>query len=186
METLIARRLFTVTDYHKMAEAGILNEDDRVELIEGEIVEMSPIGFRHLAQVDHLNVLFMRGLLDKAIVRVQGSVRLNIHSEPQPDLVLLRWRADFYKNTAAGPEDILLIVEVADSSLAYDRDVKAPLYARAGVAEFWLIDLNAESIDVYRGPAPDGFREMFKAQGNDPLSPLAFPKLVLSCKEILI
>lgn len=186
METLIARHPFTVTDYHKMAEAGILYEDDRVELIEGEIVDMSPIGRKHLAQVDHLNVLFVRGLSDKAIVRVQGSVRLSIRTEPQPDLVLLRWRADFYKNADAAPEDVLLVVEVADSSLAYDRDVKASLYARSGIPEFWLIDLNGESIGVYRGPGPDGFREMFTVRGDDRLSPRAFPEFALSANEILL
>src|SRR5487761_1088468 len=109
METMATRHPFTVTDYHRMAEASILADDERVELIEGEIVDMTPIGIRHLAQVDHLTVQFVRGLSEKAIVRVQGSVRLSIRSEPEPDLLLLRWQADFYKNAAAGPEDVLLV-----------------------------------------------------------------------------
>src|SRR5262249_48453126 len=151
---------FTVADYHRMAEAGILDEDDRVELIEGEIVDMTPIGRRHQARVDHLAELFFRGLAEKVIIRVQGSIRLSDLSEPEPDLVLLRRRADFYADADAGPADVLLIVEVADTSLPHDRDVKVPLYARAGIPEVWLVDLNGESVGVHREPGPQGYREV--------------------------
>src|SRR5438132_14249277 len=106
----LTRRLFTVDEYHRMADAGILLEDDRVELIEGELIEMAPIGNKHNAAVDRLNELFVERLQRRAIVRVQGSVRLNLHSEPQPDLVILRRRGDFYADVPAGPEDILVVI----------------------------------------------------------------------------
>src|SRR4051794_31509585 len=176
---------FTVLDYHRMAETGILREDDRVELIEGEIVDMTPLGRRHLARVDHLAELLFRGLGERAIVRVQGSIRLGERSEPQPDLVLLRRRADYYAETDAGPADILLVVEVADTSLAHDRDVKVPLYARAGIPEVWLIDLNGENIAIYREPGSAGYRDVFTVRGDARLSPRAFPELVLTPGQII-
>jgi Uma2 family endonuclease len=179
------RHRFRVADYHRMAEAGILGEDDRVELIEGEIVDMTPIGRRHQARVDHLAELFIRGLSDRAIVRVQGSIRLSEHSEPQPDLVLLRRRPDFYADADAGPDDVLLVVEVADTSLPHDRDVKVPLYARAGIPEVWLADLNDPSIIIYREPGPQDYREVYTARGQVRLSPRAFPELVITADQIL-
>jgi Uma2 family endonuclease len=185
MSAPVVRHRFTVADYHRMAETGILREDDPVELIEGEILEMTPIGRRHQASVDRLNDLFARGLGDRAIVRVQGSIRLNEYSEPEPDLVLLRRRADFYADQDAGPADVWLVVEVADSSLPYDRDVKAALYARAGIPEFWLVDVNGRSVTVYREPGPDAFSSEFVVQGDDRLSPWAFPEFLLTLGQIL-
>ena len=181
----LIRHRFTAADYHKMAEAGILHEDDRVELIEGELVDMTPIGRRHLACVDRLAELFIRGLGEKAIVRVQGAIRLSEHSEPQPDLILLRRRPDFYADADARPEDVWLIVEVADTSLPYDRGVKAPLYARSGIPEFWLVDLTGRSISLFRDPGPDGYRTVLVARGNEPLSVQAFPELPLTADQIL-
>jgi Uma2 family endonuclease len=185
MESLVTRHSFTVTDYHKMGEAGILGEDDRVELIEGEIVDLSPIGRRHLACVDRLNDLFVRGLAGRAIVRVQGSVILHERSEPQPDFVLLRWRPDFYADADAGPQDVLLIVEVADSSLEYDRRVKVPLYARMVIPETWLVNLRDGSIAAYRDPAPEGYRRVAVAHRGGPISLEAFPDFVLMVDQIL-
>ena len=185
MTMLVARRYFTVVEYHKMAEAGILGEDDRVELIEGEIVQMSPIGRGHLACVDRLNDLLVRGLGDEVIVRVQGSIRLNGGSEPEPDLVLLRRRPDFYASADAGPEDVLLVIEVADSSLAYDYGVKVPLYARAGISELWLVDLRDGSMSVFLEPAGEGYRSVVVVRGDDCVSPHAFPELVLTLGQIL-
>jgi Uma2 family endonuclease len=141
MGVQLARRLFTVAEYHKMAEAGILSEDDRVELLEGEIVAMSPIGSRHAGLVNRLNRLFSQRAGDQVVVSVQNPVRLGGYSEPQPDLALLRPRADFYTSSHPGPEDVLLAVEVAETSAAVDREVKVPLYARFGVPEVWLVDL---------------------------------------------
>jgi Uma2 family endonuclease len=176
---------FTVSDYHRMAEVGILGEDDRVELIEGEIVDMTPLGRRHQARVDQLAELLIHGLGEQAIVRVQGSVRLGERSEPQPDLVLLRRRADFYADADAESQDVLLVIEVADTSLAHDRDVKVPLYNRAAITEVWLVDLNGENVTVYREPGPRGYGDVFTARAQERLSPRVFPELVLTPVQIL-
>jgi Uma2 family endonuclease len=185
MSIAIARRRFTAAEYHRMAEAGILRYKERVELIEGEIVDMTPIGRRHMACVDRLNRFFVQGVGDEAIVRVQGSLRLHEHSEPQPDLVILRPRADFYAADDAGPADTLLIVEVADTSEHYDRQVKVPLYARAGIPEVWLVDLTAARISTYRRPDATGYAQAIVASGTDELSPLALPELALTAASIL-
>jgi Uma2 family endonuclease len=176
---------FTVSDYHRMAEVGILDENDRVELIEGEIVDMTPLGRRHQARVDQLAELLIRGLGERAIVRVQGSIRLGERSEPQPDLVVLRRRADFYADADVGPPDVLLVIEVADTSLAHDRDVKVPLYNRAAITEVWLVDLNGENVTVYREPGPRGYGDVFTARAQERLSPRLFPELVLTPVQIL-
>ncbi len=185
MATTVLRHRFTTADYHKMGEAGILDEDDRVELIEGELVDMTPVGRRHMACADRLAELFIRGLGEKAIVRVQGAIRLSEHSEPQPDLILLRRRPDFYAEVDARPEDVWLIVEVADTSLPYERGVKAPLYARSGIPEFWLVDLTGRSISLFRDPGPDGYRTVLVVQGSEPLTVQAFPELPLTGDQIL-
>jgi Uma2 family endonuclease len=184
MTTGIERHAFTVDDYHRMAEAGILCEDDRVELIDGEIINMTPIGSRHMGTVDWLNRLFSRAEGQEFIVRVQGSIRLGDRSEPEPDILLLMWRADFYRDRPARPEDALLLIEVADSSLDYDRDRKGPLYASAGIAEYWLVDLEAETITAYREPRPQGYTATRTAFHGDSLSPLALPDVEVSVDEL--
>src|SRR5262245_49782973 len=181
----LTRRLFTVDDYHRMTEAGILFEDDRVELIEGELIEMASIGNRHNAAVDRLNELFVDRLQHRAIVRVQGSVRLNERNEPQPDLVILRRREDFYESGTAGPGDTLLVIEVADSSLDFDRDIKAPLYARTGIAEFWLVDLQARMVTVFRDPVASGYRSERTAQADETLSPASLPEVTILVREVM-
>lgn len=160
---LATRHRFTVDDYHRMAAAGVLGEDDRVELLEGEIVDMSPIGARHAACVNRLTRLLTSRLGDRAIVAVQNPVRLSDLSEPQPDVAVLHDRANFYAEAPPGPGDVVVLVEVADTTPAFDRGVKAPLYGRAGVAETWVVDLEAEAIDVFRGPGPDGYAEARRA-----------------------
>ncbi len=144
-----------------MGEAGILHEDDRVELIEGDIVDMTPIGSWHAGAVAHLGRLLDRAVGDCAIVWVQNPVILNNLSEPEPDLALLLPRRDFYKPAHPRPEDVLLIVEVADSSLRYDREVKVPLYARHGIPEVWLVDVESKALAVYRLPDGDSYREVY-------------------------
>jgi Uma2 family endonuclease len=176
---------FTRAEYHKMVDAGILHEDSPVELIEGEILEMSPIGRRHKASVDRLTRLFSRSLGDAAIVRVQSSVVLGDRSEPEPDLALLRWRDDFYATADEMPDDVLLIIEVADSSEGYDRQTKAPLYARYGIPELWIAMLNADQVIVYRDPMPDGYAMTRVARRGESISPLAFPDLAFAVEEIL-
>ena len=176
---------FTVDEYCRMAETGILAPDSRVELIDGEIIEMAPIGRRHLACVDRLNYEFVTGLGQRAIVRIQGALRLSRHSEPEPDLVVLRPRTDYYAGRDAGPEDTLLVVEVADTSERYDRQVKVPLYAGAVIPEVWLVDLMAGSVTVYRDPSPTGYTSTIVASGDNLLSPLAFPDFGLTAARIL-
>lgn len=141
MSVQLLRRKFTLEQYHKMAESGILTEDDRVELIRGEIVEMSPIGRRHAACVRRLVTLFSEKLRLRAIVDTQNPVELSDRSEPQPDVALLQPRPDFYEAGHPKAKDIFLLVEVADTTAETDRDVKIPLYAEDGISEVWLVDI---------------------------------------------
>jgi Uma2 family endonuclease len=152
MESWPQRHRITADEYHRMAEVGLLAPDARVELIEGEIIDMAPIGKDHMSVVDQLNRLFIRAVGDDAIVRIQGSVRLSKMSEPEPDLVLLKPRADFYRGELASAADTLLVIEVSESSLRYDRDVKVPFYARHGVPEVWIVDLPNNQLLVYGSP----------------------------------
>ncbi len=155
---LLTRHRLNVDDYHRMAEAGILGDDDRVELIDGELIDMAPIGQDHAATVNGLNHALFMACGDRAVVSIQNSLRLNRFNEPQPDAALFRPRADNYRTGAPpGPADVLLVVEVADSTLRYDRTVKLPLYARAGIAEVWIVDLHRRVVDVHRAPAGDAY-----------------------------
>jgi hypothetical protein len=157
-EDLIRRHRYTVEEYLRMGEAGILRADDRVELIEGEIAEMAPIGSRHAAFVRRLQRALDRAVGERAIVSVQNPIVLGPRSAPQPDLALLQPRADFYEPAHPGPADVILLVEVADTTQRYDRQVKLPLYARHGVPEAWLVDLEENAIEVFREPSADGYR----------------------------
>jgi Uma2 family endonuclease len=168
-----------------MAEAGILGEDDRIELIEGEIIEMSPIGSHHYGEVNRLNELFMHAFSDRAVVHIQNPIRLSEYTEPQPDVTLLQRRSDFYATHAPTPEDIFLVVEIADTSLAYDRQVKMRLYARSGVAEYWVIDLKAETVSVYREPGPDGYGMTQVVRRGEQIAPAAFPDRPVTVDAIL-
>ena len=185
MTVQVPKRLFTVDEYYRMAEAGLFSEDDRLELIEGEVVEMSPIGSRHAACVDRLNRLFSTRVEGRAIVRVQSPIRLGRYSEPQPDLALLQPRDDFYAQAHPEPEDVLLVVEVAETSAAYDREVKVPLYARSGIPEVWLVDLEAGQVEVYREPTPKGYREVERVGPGQPLAPQALPDRELAVEAII-
>jgi Uma2 family endonuclease len=176
---------FTRDEYHLMAKVGILKPDARVELIDGEIVEMSPIGRRHNGSVDTLAEVLIEGLERRANVRVQGSITLGEHGEPQPDIVVLRRRADFYRSADAGPEDVLLIIEVADSSEGYDRLTKAPLYALFQIPELWIADLNRDRVGIYRDPTPTGYATVQVARRGETISPLAFPDLQIAVDAIL-
>lgn len=149
MEIWPRRHRVTVHDYHRMAEVGVLAPDARVELIEGEIIDMAPIGQDHQSIVDQLNRMLVRAVGDDAIIRVQGSVRLGEWSEPQPDVVVLRPRPDFYRARLATGADSLLVIEVSDTTLLYDRDKKVPLYARHGVPEIWIVDVQHAALLVY-------------------------------------
>ena len=181
----VSRRRFTADDYHRMAACGILAEDDRVELLDGDIVEMTPIGPRHLARVDRLNDLLAHRFHGRAIVRVQGSIRLDPRSEPQPDLTLLKHRPDFYDRIATGPGDVLLMIEVGDTSADFDREVKLPLYARDGIPEVWLVNLSGGRLEVYATPEGAIYRDACFLERGESIAPTAFPDLVLQLDDIL-
>lgn len=181
----VQTRSFTVDEYYRMAEAGILHEDDRVELIRGAIVEMSPIGSRHAGCVDGLSTQFHARLSGRAIIRVQGPVRLSSSSEPQPDVMLLRPRSDFYRTSHPGPADVLLIVEVSDSSLEYDRGEKLSLYAEAGIPEVWIVDLEHERVEVYREPEAGRYRRQATFEKAAAMAPQAFPDVAIGADVIL-
>ena len=152
MPVWTTRRRFTVEEYHRMVHAGIFQEDDRIELLEGEVVEMTPIGSRHSGCVNRLTRLLSERSSGRALVSVQNPIRLAEHSEPQPDVALLTPRPDYYGNSHPEPGDILLLIEVTETSESYDRAVKVPLYARYGVQEVWLVDLAEDVVVVYRQP----------------------------------
>lgn len=179
------RKRFTCLEYHAMAGAGIFTEDDRVELIEGEIYQMAAIGNRHAGCVNRLNAFFTGGLGNRVIVSVQNPVQLNDFSEPEPDLAILRPRADFYSESHPAPGDILLVVEVADASLEYDRRKKIPIYARNGVAEAWLADLSQPALVVHREPSPQGYRQVQHYRPGERVAPQAFPDLLLEVSALL-
>jgi Uma2 family endonuclease len=185
MSIQLLRRRFTVEQYHQMAEAGILTENDRVELLDGEIVEMSPIGRRHAACVDRLNRLFGSRLGERAIVRVQNPIELSDRSEPQPDIVLLQPREDFYEAGHPQPQDILLLVEVADTTAEFDREVKIPLYASSRIAEVWLVDINGQCLEIYREPGANGYQNVQKLLRGQSIFIQAFPDINLTVDEIL-
>ncbi|MDM3847825.1 MAG: Uma2 family endonuclease [Aphanizomenon gracile PMC649.10] len=174
-----------VSQYHQMSEAGIFSENDKVELINGEIIEMSPIGRRHTACVNRLNSVFSQLLGKKVIIAVQNPITLNNLSEPQPDIALLKPRADFYESGHPQPQDVFLLIEVADSSLEYDRDVKIPLYASSGITEVWLVDIYEQVIIVYRYPSENGYSDIQKLSRGEKMSIQAFPEVNLVVDDIL-
>ena len=150
--THLETRLLSIEDYHKMIEAGILTEDERVELLAGNIVPMSPIGNKHILCVNRLNRLLSKLAGEIAIVSVQNPISLSSHSEPEPDISLWKGPIDQYDTHLPQPEDIYLVIEVADSSLSKDRDIKLPLYAEAGIPELWLVDLASSCVEIYTEP----------------------------------
>ena len=174
------RHKLDVDDYYRMADAGILGEDDRVELIDGDIIDMAPISQGQEAVVNGLNEALVMACMGRAIVSPQNSIRLGRWSAPQPDFAVLRRRADFYATgERPGPADVLLLIEVADSSLRFDQTVKLPLYARAGIAELWIVDLKRRVLDAYRKPAEDGYRETITCQPGDQLALALAPEIIV-------
>jgi Uma2 family endonuclease len=167
-----------------MADAGIFSEEQRIELLEGEVVKMTPIGHRHAACVDRLTRLLVLGSGDAAIVRVQSPVQLSDLSELQPDLVLLRPVDDFYASAHPRSEDVLLVIEVAETTASYDRDIKLPLYARAGLPAVWIVDLPRSAVDVYSDPRDQEYTQR-TTYGRGDLLRAELPKLELCIDELL-
>jgi Uma2 family endonuclease len=175
---------FTTESYHKMSELGLFKEGDRLELIKGEIIEMSPVGLKHASCVKRLNHLFMKKLGDQVIVGVQDPIQLEDNSEPQPDLVLLKPRSDFYANKHPQAKDILLLIEVSDSSLEYDRTVKIPLYAENQISEVWLVDLNESCLEIYRKPYQNYYQNTQKLSPINSIILSNFPKVEIKINEL--
>jgi Uma2 family endonuclease len=175
---------FTVEEYHKLAEIGLFGEDDRVELLNGEIVVMHAIGKRHAQAVTNLNMDFAEQARRRFMVSPQNPVWLDEMSEPEPDIVLVPWRR---KAGASHPQpaDVFLIIEVADSSLHYDRRDKMRAYARVGIREFWILNLEENVVEIFRSPQGDSYAETFRAGAGESLSPLAFPDVVIAIDEIV-
>lgn len=181
----VQRHRFTVDEYFRMGEAGVFAPDDRVELLDGEIFEMTPIGTTHAGCVNALEDLFRHHLRRRAIVAVQNPAIVSQFSAPQPDLCLLRPRADFYRRAHPRPADILLVVEVSNTSLPFDRTRKAPAYAAAGIAETWIVDLEGDTVLVHRRPTARGYRVSAVRRRGDSIAPLAFPTCRLAVSAIL-
>jgi Uma2 family endonuclease len=185
MAVYTSKRLFSVSEFEQMDQAGIFREDDRLELIDGKIFAMAPIGSRHAACVRRLQRLFTQELGERVLVDVQNPIVLHDRSEPLPDVMLLQPRADLYASGHPRPSDVLLVVEVADTSLAYDQEIKIPAYARSEIPEVWIIDLTSASVHVYRLPSPAGYREVTSLQGGAMLAPQCFPALALPVARML-
>ncbi|HEY0512386.1 MAG TPA: Uma2 family endonuclease [Thermoanaerobaculia bacterium] len=184
MAVPVQKRLLTIDEFERLWGDGVFPPEARLELIHGEIVEMTPIGDRHFLCVMFLGDL-LADLKPKGIASVQGPLRFRGQTSiPQPDAVVFRRRADFKQRPPRG-RDALLVVEVADSTLAYDRNTKIPLYAANGIPEAWLVDLSSDTIFVYRRPSADGYQDVRAYRRGDSISPLAFPEARFSVDEIL-
>jgi len=185
MSVNLAKHHFTVSEYERMGENGIFPPDARVELIEGEIIEMSPIGSRHAAAVDVAARSLMQQTVEFAIVRIQNPIVLDDFSEPQPDISLLRYRPDFYREAHPRPEDVLLVIEVADTTVQYDRNVKMPLYARAGVAEALLFNLPEDQLEYFSQPAMGAYQVSRVLGRGERFQSTSVPGLTLDVEMIL-
>ena len=180
----VAKKLFTVEEYHRMGEAGIFGPGERVELIDGEIIQMTAIGHRHMVCVNRATSLFIRAFGENAVVSPQNPVQLSDWTEPEPDLVVFKPRSDFYDGKKPMPEDVLFAVEVADTSLRYDRNVKLPRFAAAGIPEMWIEDLNNDVLLVYRDPQGNHYESVLTLKRGDFVSPLAFPNVRFAIDDL--
>ncbi len=178
-------RRFTVAEYLAMAKAGILTEDDRVELIDGVVIDMAPVGSRHIGCVNCYNRELSEAVGRRVIVQVQSPVRLDDNTEPQPDVALLREKADGYASGHPGPEDVLLLIEVADSSLGYDRNEKLPRYARAGIPEVWLTVLPEGVVEAHTEPTEGGYRVTRRLRAGDVLRPGCFDDVEIPVDAVM-
>lgn len=185
MPVQLHKRYFNVDDYYRMFQAGVISEGDHVELIEGEVIEMSPVGTLHAGCVDALNSLLSDRVGKFAIVRIQSPIYVDEYSEPQPDIALLRPRRDFYRRSHPRPIDVLVVIEVADTSAEYDRNVKLPLYARAGIPEAWLIILPKDFIEVHSEPKNGKYQKVQRLKRGKTLASTTIPGLKLDVDDIL-
>jgi Uma2 family endonuclease len=177
------RYKLSIEDYHRLGEAGILDEDSRVELIEGDLIQMAPIGVPHMRCVNRLTRMLVEAAGDAAIVSVQNPVTLPPRSEPQPDFALLKPSADS-SGRVPHPDDVLLIVEVADTTLAYDRRTKLPLYARSRITEVWIVDVQAQTIESFRSPSASGYAQSALYRRDASIAPFALPRVLIQVEAI--
>lgn len=180
----LTQRPFTVAEYDRMIAVGILTEDERIELIEGVFVEMSPIGHRHAACIKRIIALFGSRVGPSVMLDIQNPIHLSDYSEPQPDAVLLQPSVDAYEHANPTAADVLLLIEVADSSLEYDRTVKTALYARGLIGEVWVVDLASETIAVFTDPADGRYQSVRTAKKGESLTPTALPDLTLRVDQL--
>jgi Uma2 family endonuclease len=181
----LAKHRFNVKEYYRMAETGVLQPDARVELLNGEIIDMSPIGPFHGGVTNYLTEIFTAVSKRRLVTAVQNPVRLDEHSEAQPDLVLLKPSSDFYRRQHPQPADVFLLIEVSDSSLATDREAKLPVYGRAGIAEVWIVNLIEQAVEVYREPHFTGYGSKTILRAGDQAAPQAFPDVTVDVAELL-
>jgi Uma2 family endonuclease len=183
-----ARRfVFTADAFHEMARTGLLGEDhSRLELLNGDIIEPAPIGLRHAAAVNRLTRVFSRNLPDLCLVRVQNPIRISHVSEPLPDISIVRGSELDFLKSPPGPEDTLLIVEVADTTLAHDIGDKARVYARAGILEYWVIDLESSRLRIFRDPDGEEFRQIRIVEAGDTVSLCSLPELEFQVADLLL
>lgn len=182
----VPRHRLTVHDYHRLGEAGVLDEDDRVELLEGQLVDMSPIGPRHAFVIDLLNRILVSAVGDRGWVRVQNPVVLDDESEPQPDIVVARPSAGGYRGAHPRPDDVLLLIEVADSSFEFDSGAKRELYARAGIREFWIVDLTTNRVLVHRTPSGGSYADTRPVGSSGALQIEALPDIMIPAATLLV
>lgn len=178
----VATRRITVDEYYKMAEVGILKPDERVELIDGEIVQMSPIGIRHMKCVNRLTKFLVTAVTDEFIVSVQNPIRLSENDEPQPDIVIAR---SVEGNEPFRPKDIILVIEVAETTYDYDRTVKVPRYAEEGIVEVWLVNLPKDSIEVFSNPLNGVYTEVRQPGHGEKIHPAVLPSVVVNVNDVL-
>jgi Uma2 family endonuclease len=181
----VLHRGVTVDEWHRMADAGLFGQDARLELLDGEVIEMSPIHSPHAGCVNRLNRLLMAAVGSRAVIAIQNPVVIDNRSEPQPDLALLEPRNDDYSRSHATPSEILLLIEVSDSTLAYDRDRKGPYYGKTGVRECWIVDLAGERINVMRSPSAAGYRDVEVIGRGRDVSVGALPDVRLEVSAVL-
>ncbi len=186
IEPVIVRRKITVEEYEAMYEAGVFKPDERLELINGEILKVAPMNAPHIAHVANLSRLLIETFGKRITVFTQLPVVLSEDSEPEPDIALLKWRKDHYFSRKATASDVYLLIEVADTSLLYDRRIKLPLYARAGIPEVWIVNFQARELEVYRNPKGEAYSESRILKPSDGVSLLAFPDVEIPLSEVFI
>ncbi|OLP18747.1 hypothetical protein BST81_08875 [Leptolyngbya sp. 'hensonii'] len=184
-DSAIALRRFSVQEYHQMAAFGILRPDERVELLDGQIIKMAAKGTAHRAAISRIDYLIRERLGDRVLVCLQDPVRLDDYSEPEPDVALLHPNPTYYEDHHPSPSEVFLIIEVSDTTLKFDCETKALAYARSGIVEYWVLDVNGRELHLYRQPSAAGYQSHTILAETLTVAPLAFPDCVMAVQELL-